>query len=230
MSKDDFRAGFVGLIGAPNAGKSTLLNAFLGQKVAITSAKPQTTRRRILGVVTRAEAQMVFLDTPGLHDPKSPLHKGLVSVALGALEEADVVMWLLDVARPRPREEGLILGHLRSVAKPVLVALNKIDLINKARLLPMMEKLSRERDFAAIVPVSALTGDGLEILAREIIKLLPPDEALFPPDALTDQTERDLAAEFIREQVLRFTEQEVPHGATVVVEAWQVKPEKNLTV
>lgn len=219
-----FCCGFVALAGAPNSGKSTLLNHFLDFKAAITSAKPQTTRTRILGVWTGEKAQIIFLDTPGIHPPRSKLHQVMVQAALKTLPQADAIVWLVDVARPRPEDEALVLDSLRRIKKPVLLALNKIDLVRKPALLPMIDRFARLLDFAAVVPISARRGDGLEALREELIALMPPGGPLFPAEMITDQPERVLAAEFIREKVIRLTRQEVPYGVAVEVTDFTERP------
>ncbi len=214
---EGFRTGFVAIIGAPNAGKSTLLNNYVGVKIAATSKKPQTTRTRILGILTIEAAQVIFLDTPGIHRPKGPLNRAMVEAAVGALDEVDAVLWMIDVARPRPRDEELIRGHLERVKRPIVATLNKIDLIKPPLLLPIIDRLAKEERYKAIVPVSALTGDGLNALAGELIDCLPEGHPLFPEDELTDQPERVLAAEMVREKVFRMTMKEVPYGVAVSV-------------
>ncbi len=217
------------LVGAPNAGKSTLLNRYLGQKVAITASKPQTTRTRILGVWTTPQAQVIFFDNPGVHQPKSALQRAMFLTAVGALEEVDVILWLMDAASRRPQDEAMILEHLAKIEKPVALALNKIDRLKKPLLLPLMAEMDKARSFAAMVPISALSGDGLEALAAEVIALLPQGEPIFPQDALTDQPERVLAAEMIREKVIRLTREEIPYGVAVNVSQFKERPGKDLT-
>jgi len=229
MPEDEpFRSGFVAIIGAPNSGKSTLLNALLGQKIAITSAKPQTTRSRVLGVLTRPQAQIIFLDTPGIHQPKSLLHRSMVETALAALAEVDVVLWLIDASRRRPEDEDLVLSHLKRVERPVVVGLNKIDRIKKPLLLPLIQDLAGLGDFQALVPISALKGDGLEVLTEELLRRLPQGPALFPADEVTDQPERVLVAEMVREKAIRLTGQEVPYGLAVSVTEFSERPAKEM--
>jgi GTP-binding protein Era len=214
------RAGFVGILGAPNAGKSTLLNTFLGEKVAITSAKPQTTRHRILGVSTRPEAQAIFFDTPGVHRAKNLLGRELVAQALSVIGDADVLLLVVDAEHPSP-EDDLVIEHLEGNETPVFLALNKIDRVSKPNLLPLIDGFNRRLPLAAIVPVSAKTGENTEILLKEIIGRLPEGPEYYPPDTLTDQPERFIAAEMIREQVFRRTGQEVPYATAVTVEAFK---------
>lgn len=216
-NREEHKSGFVAIVGAPNVGKSTLLNRVLGSKIAITSSRPQTTRNRIMGVLSRANAQIVFLDTPGIHRPQSRLHRSMVQTALASLDEVDLVLWMIDCTRENKAEEKIVLGHLKKTKSPVLAVINKIDRINPPKLLPMMERLAGLEMFQAIVPVSALTGDGLDGLIEELLDRLPPGPAFFPPDTLTDQPERFLAAEYVREKIFRKTGQEVPFGVAVSV-------------
>ena len=216
-NRDEHKSGFVAIVGAPNVGKSTFLNRVLGTKIAITSSRPQTTRNRILGVLSQENAQIVFLDTPGIHRPQSKLHRSMVQTALASLEEVDLVLWMIDCLRDNRPEEKIVLGHLKKARVPVLAVLNKIDRISPPRLLPMIQRLAGLEMFQAIVPVSALNGDGIRDLTRELIERLPPGPPLFPPETLTDQPERFLAAEYVREKVFRKTGQEVPFGVAVSV-------------
>lgn len=223
--KADHRAGFVAIIGAPNAGKSTLLNAFLGVKIAAVSQKPQTTRTRILGIVNQPGAQIVFLDTPGIHRPKGALNRSMVEAALAALDEVEAALWVIDVANRRLHDEELIRDRLAQINRPVVVAMNKIDLLPPAELLPIIAVLGEENRYRAIVPVSALKGEGLDALAGELIEMLSPSPPLFPEDDLTDQPERVIAAEMVREKVFRFAEREIPYGVAVEVTDFEERPE-----
>jgi len=211
------RSGFVAIIGAPNVGKSTFLNRVLGTKIAATSRRPQTTRTRILGVLSLDRAQLVFLDTPGIHRPKSKLHQSMVKAALGVLGEVDLIVLMEDCLKVQAEEERIILGHLQNLKTPAVAVLNKIDKIKPPLLLPQIDRLAQLGRFEAIVPISALTGEGIQELNRELVRLLPRGEPLFPRETLTDQPERAIAAELIREKVFRLTGQEVPYGAAVVV-------------
>jgi len=216
----NFRCGLVALCGAPNVGKSTLLNRFVADKIAITSPKPQTTRHRLLGVVNLPQAQVLFLDTPGIIDPKSLLHESLLQTALSVLRDADVIVWLVT---PEDREADVeaVLPHLRREAKPIIVAINKIDLISRPQLLPLMDFYHRLLPEAPVVPMAALLGDGLANLLLEIVPRLPAAPPLYPPDLLTDKTERFLAAEFIRERIFHHTSQEIPYAAAVQIESFE---------
>uniref|UniRef100_A0A7C3ZAY5 GTPase Era n=1 Tax=Desulfobacca acetoxidans TaxID=60893 RepID=A0A7C3ZAY5_9BACT len=213
----DFRCGYVALIGRPNVGKSTLLNRLVGEKLAITSPKPQTTRHRLLGVLHLAGAQLLFLDTPGVLEAKDPLNLTLVQAALSALAEADVVVWLVEPGHPNSRD-GVLLPHLRALERPLIIAINKIDLLDKPRLLPLIAAYHDLFPDSAVIPVSALAGDGLPALVGEIVQRLPLSPPLFPEDHLTDQTERFLVAEIIRERLFHHTGEEIPYAVAVVVE------------
>ena len=212
-------SGFVAIVGAPNAGKSTFLNKVLGFKLAITSDKPQTTRHRILGVYNQDQLQVVFLDTPGLHQPRRALNKLMVETALATLQEVDAVLFMVE-ASPRGLEAGSkAAGVLTAADKPVVLALNKIDLLSdKAALLPMLEEVATWGNWAALVPVSAQQGDGTRQVVSELARQLPEGGPLFPIDTLTDLSERFLAAELIREKIFRLTEREVPYSVAVTVD------------
>jgi GTP-binding protein Era len=215
------KSGFVALVGRPNAGKSTLLNRFVGEKVAIVSDKPQTTRHRILGVRNVKAGQIVFVDTPGIHKPLHRMNRRMVDAAIESLKQADVVVLVVD-ASGRPGSGDAFVTDLlsRSGVRPI-VALNKIDRLQKARLLPLIQHYSAAVSPLAIVPVSALNGDGLEALEKELLQALPEGEPLYPEDYLTDQTERSLAAELVREKVLRHTRDELPFMTAVVIDQFE---------
>ncbi|MEW5725525.1 MAG: GTPase Era [Thermodesulfobacteriota bacterium] len=228
MEDTEHKSGFVGILGAPNVGKSTLLNRLLGEKVAITSDKPQTTRHRILGVLTRPEAQIIFMDTPGVHRARDLLNKELVAAALGVLPDVDLILFLVEPGG-REEDENLLIAELHGLKKPVILAINKIDRMNKPELLPLLEAYRQKLPLAALVPISALKGDNLSELVGEIIAHLPPGPQYYPPETLTDQPERFIAAEMIREQVFRRTGQEIPYSTAVTVEAYKYDPQKDLT-
>ena len=214
---DDFKCGYIALIGFPNVGKSTLLNRLVGGKLAITSPKPQTTRHRLLGIVNQPEAQLLFLDTPGVLDPKGALNATLVAAALRALSEADVVVWLVE-PRPPALDDQVLLPELRRLHRPLIVVINKIDTVAKPRLLPLISVYHELFPAVPIIPLTALLGDGVAELMAEIVKLLPASPPLYPPDQETDSTERFLVAELIRERVLHHTSEEIPHAVAVQVE------------
>jgi GTP-binding protein Era len=211
-------------------GKSTLLNCLLNQKIAIVSPKPQTTRNRILGIKNEPGAQLIFIDTPGIHQTSDTFNARLVKTALAALNDVNVILWLLDVTRQEQEEESLILKAVKKVSSPLILVPNKIDLIRKEELLPLIERYRHMHPFYAIIPVSALTGEGREVLLRELISLLPEGPEYYPQDMVTDLPEQFLAAELIREKVMLYCSQEVPYAVTVTVDSFQEKPEKNLVV
>ena len=219
------RSGFAALIGRPNVGKSTLLNALAGEKLAIISPKPQTTRTRILGVVTKPEGQIAFVDTPGVHQAKGALNTHMVEVALNAASECDVVLFLVEA---EGLEEGtapeigpgnrFVLERLKSINKPTVLVVTKIDLVKKHLLLPLIDLYRKHFSFAEVLPVSARAGDGLTLVFERALAAMPEAPNMFPEDMLTDQAERVLVAEYVREQVLRHTRQEIPYSAAVIVE------------
>ena len=214
---DNFRCGYIALIGRPNAGKSTLLNRLVGEKLAITSPKPQTTRHKLLGVVHLAGAQLLFLDTPGVMAPKEALNVSLVDAAFAALAEADVVVWLVEPRPPDPKDQ-VLLPHIKALAAPLVIAINKVDLVDKPRLLPIIAAYHNLFPNSPVVPLAALTGDGLPALVGEIVQRLPLGPPLFPEEQLTDQTERFLVAEIIRERLFHHTGEEIPYAIAVAVE------------
>jgi len=222
----EFHSGFVSLIGLPNAGKSTLLNALVGQKVAIVADKPQTTRTSIQGVVTLPDAQIVFVDTPGIHKADTPLNRLLMHTVRAALDQRDLLLFVADATRKFGEEDRRAIDLARKPGAPVALVLNKVDLLRDKRLLlPLIEQYKEAFDFAAYVPVSAVRKIGLEDLQKIILKYLPVGPAYFPEDYVTDQPERFLAAELVREKVLLATRQEVPHSVAVTVDRWEESPQ-----
>ena len=220
-----FKSGFVSLIGRPNAGKSALLNALVGQKVAIVADKPQTTRTAIQGVVTTPEAQVIFVDTPGIHKANSQLNKRLMDTVRNSLEERDLLLFVADAARKFGDDDRRAIDMSRRTETPIVLVLNKIDLLkDKAALLPLIEEYKAACQFADYVPVSAIKKTGLDALRGVILERLPEGPAYFPEDYVTDQPERFLAAELIREKVLLATRQEVPHSVAVMVDKWEETP------
>jgi GTP-binding protein Era len=213
--------GHVSLVGRPNAGKSTLLNRLVGTKLAIVSDKPQTTRTRILGVRNYPDAQVVFLDTPGIHRPLHRMNVRMVQTAVETIEAVDVLGLVVDVTERAGRGARFVLDLVHGAAAPVVLILNKIDLIRKSRLLPIMQEYGETGAFAEIVPVSASSGDNVDRLERVIIGHLPEGEARYPPDYLTDQPERFFAAEIVREKLLQFTHAELPFSTAVVVDKFE---------
>lgn len=220
-----FRSGFVSLVGRPNAGKSTLLNTLLGTKLAIVADKPQTTRNAIQGVLTEAEAQVIFLDTPGIHEANSLLHKRMNDKIKEALDGRDLILFIVDAARPISKSDAQALQWVQTISTKVILVLNKVDALpRKTDLFPLIEHYQPLHDFSAIIPISALSGDGIDILKKEIVARLPEGPRYFPDDYITDQPERFLVAELIREKILHFTEQEVPHSVAVMVDKWEEQP------
>jgi GTP-binding protein Era len=218
------RAGFVAIIGRPNAGKSTLLNRFVGQKVAIVTSKPQTTRNRIQGIVTRPAGQIVFVDTPGLHEATTVLNRQMMREVAAALEGIDVLLMMVDASRTVPHADSLLLDKGQRFGGKTILALNKIDRVPKPKLLPLLDAFAKAFPFAALVPISALKGDGCDELLREVLKNLPEGEPFFPEDQITDQPERFLAGEIIREKAIDLTYHEVPHALAVVIDQFEESP------
>jgi len=225
MKKTKHRAGFVTILGRPNAGKSTLLNALLGTKLAIVAAKPQTTRTSIQGVLTLPQAQIVFVDTPGIHKSNTVLNKRMMDTVRTAAGAPDLVLFVIDALVPFTEEDLEAVDLAKKVEAPVIAVLNKVDWLDqKPKLLDLIEKYRPLHDFAAYIPISAKTGDGLDVLQHEIIDRLPSGPAQYPDDYLTDQPQRFLASEVLREKVLHHTQQEVPHAVAVVIESWEDTP------
>ena len=215
------KSGSVSLIGRPNAGKSSLLNRIVGEKLAIVSNKPQTTRNRILGVKNYPEGQVVFVDTPGIHRPLHRMNVRMVGAATDTIGEVDVVGVVVDVSEKPGNGLRYLLNLVKDTDAKTVLILNKIDLMKKHKLLPVIEQLSKERDWHAIVPVSAYTGDNVDRLERVLLDALPEGEPVYPPDYLTDQPERAMIAEMVREQVLRLTRDELPFSTAVMVDRWE---------
>lgn len=224
------RSGFIAIVGRPNVGKSTLLNQLLGEKIAIVTPKPQTTRNRIAGIKTTPRSQIIFLDTPGIHRARSLMNRRMVEVAMKTLREVDGVLWLVDASEGiRAEDEDIGRALLEGRAK-ALILLNKIDLVSKGRLLPLMERLSLILPEREIVPISALKGENLPLVLELIEKFLPEGPPLYPEGEITDQTERFLAAEIIREKVFLLTREEIPYATAVTIDEFGEKEEKNLIV
>jgi GTPase len=225
------RTGFASLIGRPNAGKSTLLNRIVGEKIAIVSDKPQTTRTRIVGVKNYPDGQIVFVDTPGIHRPLHRLNVRMVDAAVDTLREVDVVALVFDASTKPGRGDEYVSGLLEKVTRPVVLVLNKIDLVGKSSLLPLMERAQRWHQFAALVPVSAATGDGVDRLEAELLERMPEGTPAYPDDYLTDQPERTLAAEIVREKVLTHTRAELPFTTAVAVDEFdETERERRLKI
>ena len=230
QESDIHRSGFVAIAGRPNVGKSTLLNQLLGEKVAIVTPKPQTTRNRITGIKTAPSYQIIFLDTPGIHRPHSLMNQRMVETALKTLNEVDAVLWLVDVSEGIGSEDERIAGIIRESRATTLILLNKIDLIPKPELLPLMERYAALLPGREIVPISALKGENLTLLLELIEKSLPEGPRYYLEGEVTDQTERFLAAEIIREKIFLLTREEVPYATAVTIEEFVEKREKSLIV
>src|SRR5258708_272469 len=218
------RAGFVAIVGRPNAGKSTLLNRLVGQKIAIVTAKPQTTRNRIQGILTRPEGQIVFIDTPGLHEAKSALGRQMMQEVAAALEGIDILLLLVDASSAFPQADELVLERPKRFRGKTILALNKVDRVPKPKLLPLIDAFQKAFAFSAIVPISALKGGGCDELLKEILRLLPEGDSYFPEDQVTDQPERFLAAEIVREKAIQVMYHEVPYALAVIVEKFEESP------
>lgn len=225
-SQGGYKSGMVSLIGRPNAGKSTLLNKLIGEKIAIVSDKPQTTRTRITGVLTRPDGQIVFLDTPGIHKPGYALNRRMMAVVTDALSSVDLVLLIVDSTEATGSGDRFVRDMIAKIPTRAFLLVNKIDALrDKSRLLPLIQFYSEAREFAEVIPVSAKTGEGAGLLIDKIVEHLPEGQALFPNDALTDQPERVIAAELVREKILHVTGQELPYVTAVVTERWQEEPE-----
>jgi GTPase len=222
------QSGYVALIGPPNVGKSTLLNQILREKISITAPRPQTTRNKVLGILNDAEVQIVFVDTPGIFRAQDEFNRMLVDAALATLSEVDVVCFLVDALKACREEAGIVLSSLKDLKTPIILAINKTDLVrNKQDLLPLINEYNMAMPFHAIMPISAITGDGVHRLLGEIKQLLPEGPRYFPEEQLTDQPERFLVAELIREKVFRLLSKEVPYAVAVTVESFSERPEQN---
>ncbi len=226
--KSEKKSGFVALIGRPNAGKSTLINRLVGQKIAIMSDKPQTTRTRIRGVLTRDEGQIVFLDTPGLHKPRHRLGEYMVDVAEHSIRDVDLVVCVADAAEGSAASDQFILDKIAAAQAPAILVLNKIDLLAKERLLKLIETYSAMHSFLAIVPISAATGEQVETLVKLIYEQLPAGPYFYPEDVVTDHPERFIISELIREKVLLLTREEIPHSVAVGIEQLEFREDRNV--
>jgi len=225
-----FKSGFISILGRPNVGKSTLFNRFLGDKIAIVAKRPQTTRDRILGIKNVEGGQLIFLDTPGIHQGGSELNQRMVRTAMASARDADVLLFLVEATSPRAEKDREMVDPLRTGSGVPFLVINKIDLVKKKSLLPIMDQYQRLFPFKEIFPVSAVTGEGTDILLDEILKVLPESQPYYPGDMITDQTERFWVSEIIREKVIRECYQEIPHSTAVTIEAFEEHPEKNLVV
>jgi len=223
-----FKSGFIGIIGRPNVGKSTLMNAVIGEKLAITTHKPQTTRNRITGIRNWENGQFIFLDTPGIHRADTPLNRSMVTAAVNTFADVELLLLLVEAGSKLTADDTFILESLENISKPVILVINKIDLIEKERLLTLIEKLRHLYPFREIIPLSALKEFGIDMLMKALWTHLPEGPKYFPDDMMTDSTERFLAAEMIREKVLLLTHQEIPYSTAVVIDSFKEDEAKNL--
>lgn len=225
--KQNFKSGFAAVIGRPNVGKSTLMNRLVGQKIAIMSDKPQTTRNRLLGIRTSAESQIIFVDTPGLHKPRTRLGEYMVDVADNSAKDADLILYVSDASAPLVSAEEDIIQNLGKYGLPCILLLNKVDLCNKEGLLPTIDAYQKLYPFESIIPISARKENGLDLVVAEIEKYLPEGPAFYPEEMVTDMTEREIAAEVVREKMLRLLDKEVPHGVAIEVAVFKEKENVN---
>jgi len=223
-----FKSGFIAIVGRPNVGKSTFFNAVIGDKISIVAAKPQTTRNRITGIKNYPDAQLIFLDTPGMHRARTPLNRALVQATRDTLGDADLIVAMIQAGAAIGPQDRYLIETLTEIRTPVFLAVNKIDRVEKTSLLPLLDQASGLFDFAGIFPISALKGDGLDELLGCLKDALPEGPQLFPDDIATDATERFIASEFIREQILALTEQEIPYASAVTIDAFREDEAKNL--
>jgi GTP-binding protein Era len=223
-----FKSGFIGIIGRPNVGKSTLLNAIIGEKIAITTYKPQTTRNRIMGIKNIANGQLIFLDTPGIHRATTPLNQLMVAAAMDTFRSSDILLMMVEASESAHRDDLMIIDSLRNIRSPVILLINKIDLVRKHTILPLIDRFQHLFTFVEIIPVSALTGDGISLLIERIWEILPEGPKYFPDEMMTDKTERFIAAEIIREKIILLAHQEIPYTTAVVVDSFREDEKKNL--
>lgn len=219
MQSEKFKSGYVSLTGRPNVGKSTLLNTILGEKIAIVSPKPQTTRNRIVGVKTMPDAQIIFIDTPGIHKPKHRLGELMVREARESVKEVDVILFMVEPEEPGSGDK-FIIDILKDMGKPVFLLINKVDTVRKPQVLPVIDAYSRLYPFKEIMPISALAGDGIDILIKTIVDYLPEGPKYYPDDILTDQLERFMVSEIIREKIIHQTEDEIPYSVAIEINQW----------
>lgn len=225
-----FKSGFISIIGRPNVGKSTLLNRLIGDKIAIVTEKPQTTRNRILGIKNVEGGQLIFIDTPGIHDAQTELNKRMVRTAIASGRDGDVILFLIDATSPDIELDRRMIETLKGSKGVPLLVINKIDIVKKENLLPIIDQYKNLHSFNSIIPISAISGDGIDILIEEIMKYLPEAPPYYPDDMITDQTERFWVSEIIREKVIQNSYQEIPYSTAVTIESFKENPEKNLVV
>ncbi|MEE8416997.1 MAG: GTPase Era [Desulfobacterales bacterium] len=224
----DFKSGFIGIVGAPNVGKSTLLNRLLGGKISITSKKPQTTRNRILGIVQRPASQIIFLDTPGIFSTSNRFNIRLVETAFAVLGDVDIALLMIDASKPDPGSEQLVVKKLRNQKKPVILAFNKIDIVERSTLLSKIDSWAKQFSFEAIIPISAKRGTQMEELLHAMEAALPKGPQYFPKDLITDMPEKFIAAEMVREKVFRLTGQEIPYATAVTIDSFSEVKKRSL--
>jgi len=225
-----FKSGFISILGRPNVGKSTLFNRLLGDKIAIIAEKPQTTRNRILGIKHLEGGQLIFLDTPGIHPGKSELNQRMVRTAIASGRDADVLLFLIEAASPLVEKDQKMIESLKGSKGVPFLVINKMDLVKRKNLLPIIDQYQRLHHFKEIIPISAMTGEGTDILIKEILNVLPESPAYYPEDMITDQTERFWVSERIREKVIHQTYQEIPYSTAVTIEEFKEHSEKNLVI
>ncbi len=223
-----FKSGFIGIIGRPNVGKSTLLNVLVGEKIAIATHKPQTTRNRISGILNTDRGQFVFVDTPGIHNAATPLNRQMVATATDTFRNADILCLVIEAGSGLHRDDLFIIESLKTFNLPAILAINKTDLVVKSSLLPLIDEIRKKHSFSAIVPLSALKSEGVGVLVDEIWNLLPEGQAFFPDDIMTDRSERFIAAEIIREKIILLTHQEIPYATAVMLESFKEDEEKKI--
>lgn len=223
-----FKSGYVVIIGKPNVGKSAVLNYLVGEKVAIVTEKPETTRDKILGILTREDVQVVFVDTPGIHKPRNLLGKHTTRIAKESLLEVDLIIFILDITSGITSEDEIIFNLLKDARKPAILLINKVDLVSKSLSLPLIDEASKIYEFKEIIPTSATKGDNMDVLLKKVIEYLPQGPKYFSDEQLTDKTERFLVGELIREKALELTWEEIPHSIAVLVEEFKERPKKKL--
>ncbi|ANC77910.1 GTPase Era [Fictibacillus phosphorivorans] len=228
MTKEGYKSGFVTIIGRPNVGKSTLLNKVIGQKIAIMSDKPQTTRNKIQAVYTTDESQVIFIDTPGIHKPKHKLGDFMTRTAQQTLNEVDLILFVINAEEGYGRGDQFIIDRLQNVKNPVFLVINKIDKVHPDQLLPLIDMYRNKLDVAEVVPISALNGNNVDTLLEQIVSYMEEGPQFYPEDQVTDHPERFITAELIREKVLHLTREEIPHSVAVVIEEMKVREEKNV--
>jgi GTPase len=229
MTHKDFRSGYVAIIGRPNVGKSTLMNTLLGEKIAIVSPKPQTTRNRIVGIKTTPDAQIIFMDTPGFHKPQHKLSEAMIKSAIESLDEVDIILFMVEPHVPA-KGEKMIIDSLKNIKVPVFLLINKIDTVKKGEILPTIDQFRELRPFAEIIPISAIKNDGIELLMERIVNYLPSGPHYYPDDLVTDQIEKFMVSEIIREKIMELTEQEIPHSVAVDVLKWSEREDGLISV